>query len=90
MVFCKGSADALYYMMRLIKHRTTIEVRAGYSTAVMLDTNEFCFNNKIKIILIEPNADRLKSLLKSSDNLQIYEQKLQDIPYALFDSVRRK
>ena len=85
--FDKGSADALYYMMRIIKPRNIIEVGSGYSTAVMLDTNEFCFNNEIRIISIEPNADRLKSLLKSSDNLQIYEQKLQEIPYVLFDSL---
>lgn len=85
--FGKGSAEALYYMIRLVKPQNIIEVGSGYSTAVMLDTNEHCFNNKIRITSIEPNADRLKSLIKQTDNLRIYEQKIQEIPCTFFESL---
>ncbi len=83
--FCKGSADALYYMLRIIKPKNIIEVGSGFSTSVMLDTNEYYLNNKMKIISIEPRAERLKSLLKPDDNLEIYEKDLQEISLDFFD-----
>lgn len=83
--FGKGSADALYFMIRIIKPKNIIEVGSGYSTAVMLDTNESYFDNKINIISIEPYADRLKSLLKPTDNLDILEKKIQDVPLNVFE-----
>ncbi len=85
--FDKNSADALYYMIRLVKPKNIIEVGSGFSTSVMLDTNEFFFDNKINIISIEPYSERLKSLLKSSDNIQIYEKDLQKIPLHFFETL---
>ncbi len=85
--FCKGSADALYYMIRIARPKTIIEVGSGYSTAVMLDTNEYYFNNNIQLISIEPRPQRLKDLLKSTDNIKIYEKNLQDIPVEFFGSL---
>lgn len=85
--FCKGSADILYYMMRIVKPQKIIEVGSGFSTAVMLDTNENYFNNSIKLVSIEPRAQRLKSLLKLEDNLQIYEKDLQEIPVSYFETL---
>jgi len=72
--FAKGNADAIYYMIRFVKPETIIEVGSGYSIAVMLDTNEDCFNNEMKILSIEPNAERLKTLLKSINNIVIYDK----------------
>ena len=83
----KGSADILHYMMRILKPGKIIEVGSGYSTAVMLDTNEKCFDNSIEIISIEPYADRLKSLLKPEDNIEINECFLQDIPLSFFEQL---
>ena len=86
--FSKGSADVLYYMMRILKPKKIIEVGSGFSTAVMLDTNNSCFQNRIEIHSIEPNADRLKSLLKKDDNLKIQERYLQDIPFDFFTQLQ--
>lgn len=86
--FEKGGADALYYMIRIIKPKTIIEVGSGYSTAVMLDVNELFMDNMIKIISVEPNADRLKSLLKPTDNIEIYENKVQEIPMGLIENLK--
>lgn len=83
--FDKGSADILYYMIRMIRPKRIIEVGSGFSTAVMLDTNEHYFDNKINIIAIEPRAERLKALLKPEDNLSLYEKDLQDIPLTFFE-----
>lgn len=83
-MFNKGSADTLYYMLRILKPRKIIEVGSGFSTAVMLDTNEEYFQNSIEIFSIEPYADRLKALLKEGDNLKLSECFLQDVPLDFF------
>ena len=88
-MYPRGSADVLYYMMNIIKPKRIIEVGSGFSTAVMLDTNNNCFNNKIKIVSIEPYADRLKSLLRDNDNLEIYECNLQMIPLDFFNQLEK-
>lgn len=83
--FMKGSADVLYYMMRIAEPKRIIEVGSGFSTAAMLDINENYFNNAIKIISIEPRPDRLKQLIKSADNIEVYKRNLQDISTDFFD-----
>lgn len=85
--FGRGSADALGFMIQIIKPRNIIEVGSGFSTAVMLDVNECFMNNEIKITSIEPRADRLKRLLRPSDNLEIYERDLQEISTKFFDKL---
>lgn len=82
--FGKGSADALFYMIRILQPKKIIEVGSGFSTAVMLDANEYFFNNSIEIVSIEPRANRLKSILKSTDNIEIYEKEVQEMPISLF------
>lgn len=86
--FPKNGADILYYMMHILHPQKIIEVGSGFSTSVMLDTNERDFNNEIEIISIEPYADRLKSLLRPTDNIQIHESKLQDIPLEFFEQLK--
>ncbi len=85
--FDKNSADALYYMIRLAKPKNIIEVGSGFSTSVMLDTNEMYFYNKINIVSVEPYCERLKSLLRPSDNIEIYEKDLQNIPLDFFEKL---
>lgn len=87
--FEKGSADALYYMMRIAKPRNIIEVGSGFSTAVMLDTNEKFMGHQVTITSIEPNAQRLKMLLRPEDNIEIHEKKLQEIPAAFFEKLNK-
>lgn len=87
--FGKGSADALYYMLRIVKPKRIIEIGSGYSTSAMLDINETYFENTIQIISIEPRADRLKALLRSNDNLKIYEINMQEVSLGLFSQLER-
>ena len=83
-----GIADALvlYGMIRLLKPNRIVEIGSGYSSAIMLDTNEYCMDGKIKIEFIEPFANRLKSLLKQTDKISLQEKFLQD---ANIDSFER-
>ena len=76
----------LYCMIRYIKPKKIIEIGSGYSTCLMLDVNELYFNDKIKIISIEPYPDTLFSLIKSEDKkkIKLYQKKLQDIELELF------
>lgn len=82
--FTLGCAKILYYMIRFLKPKRIIEVGSGFSTAVMLDTNEQCFNNDIDIISIEPYPDRLRKLLRKTDAINIYEKRLEDMPLDFF------
>lgn len=85
--FGVSSAVALYGMIMLNKPKHIIEIGSGFSTSVMLDTNEHCFNNEINIECIEPRPQRLKELLKESDNILIHENDLQEMSLDLFSKL---
>lgn len=80
----QGDAVGLHCMLRIIQPKNMIEVGSGYTSAVTLDTNEFYLNNAINIMFIEPYADLLKSLIKSTDNITLAECGLQDVPLHAF------
>lgn len=79
-----GDAIALHCMLRIVKPKKMIEVGSGYTSAITLDTNEFYLGNSINLTFIEPYADRLKNLLKKSDEITLIEKGLQDIPLNTF------
>jgi len=82
-------AIMLYSMMRHLQPKKIIEIGSGFSSAVMLDTNEKFFDNRIELTFIEPYPQRLKGLLKNVDknSTVIKEKKVQDIDLELFDSL---
>jgi hypothetical protein len=74
-------------MMRMYKPERIIEVGSGFSSAVMLDTNQLFFNNSLELTFIEPYPqDRLYGLLRAGDKNQvkIYEKGLQQTDPAIF------
>ncbi|MGA9049727.1 MAG: class I SAM-dependent methyltransferase [Dehalococcoidia bacterium] len=85
-----SDAIGLYSMIRKLKPERIIEVGSGYSSCVMLDTNEIFFQNKIAITFIEPYPERLMSLVKKDDlsKNQIVRSELQDADKNLFDSLQ--
>lgn len=87
--FSFNCATALYGMIKLNKPKHIIEIGSGFSTSVMLDTNEHCFNNEIDIQCIEPRPQRLKELLKKGDHILIHENDLQEMPLDLFSKLER-
>jgi predicted O-methyltransferase YrrM len=61
----------LYSFLRHFKPERIIEIGSGFSTAVMLDTNQLFFGNQIQLTCIEPNPQRLYSLMSEIDRKQV-------------------
>lgn len=81
-----GDAIFLYSMIRHLKPRRIIEVGSGYSSAVMLDTNEMFFKNEIDCTFIEPFPERFLSLNKEGDkgSVRLISQGLQEMDKQIF------
>jgi len=60
-------AVVLWGMMLYYKPSTIIEVGSGYSSALMLDYNEYVSTIPVDLSFIEPYPERLFSLLKEKD-----------------------
>ena len=79
----------LYSIIRHYKPKQIIEVGSGFSSAVMLDTNERFFDNQINLTFIDPNTERLNSLLKESDktSTSIIQKEVQSVPLKVFEKL---
>lgn len=59
---------ALFMMLNYFRPGQVIEVGSGFSSALILDTNELFLNNIMALTFIDPNPqDRLYALLRGSD-----------------------
>lgn len=84
-------ADGIFYyfILRLTSPRKVVEIGSGFSSALLLDINDNYFGGKIQCIFIEPYAKRLKSLLKKTDEVNIYEKRLQDVELSVFEKLEK-
>ncbi|USX09459.1 class I SAM-dependent methyltransferase [Paraburkholderia fungorum] len=86
-----GYSDAIFLngMLRHLKPNRVIEIGSGYSSCMLLDTNERWLNNAIKCSFIEPYPELLNSLLTETDrkNTTIYPSRVQDVDLALFSEL---
>ena len=84
-----GIADAfvLHGMIRLLQPSRIIEIGSGFSSAVMLDTNEYYCGHKMELTFIEPYPARLRRLLKESDHIHLEECGLQEVDLAIFEQL---
>ena len=80
----------LHCMIRHLKPNRIIEVGSGFSSCMILDTNELFFNGSIATTFIEPYPELLMSLLKEKDNdsIKTISSRLQDIDPGEFDALR--
>ena len=87
--FSYADAIFLYGMIRQTQPTRIIEIGSGFSSSVMLDTNERFFGNRIRLTFIEPVPDRLLSRLKEDDaaNTEILARPVQDVELALFQTL---
>lgn len=83
-----SDAVVLHCMIRLIKPKRILEVGSGFSSAVMLDTNDKYFQGRIKLSFVEPYPQRLKSLLVEGEKIDLAEDILQNIPIEYFKQLR--
>jgi len=81
-----SDAICLYGMIRHVRPRRIIEVGSGFSSCVMLDTNELFFDNKIECTFIDPYPERLLSLIRKDDHtrIAIVPKRVQDVDSGRF------
>ncbi|MCR4287210.1 MAG: class I SAM-dependent methyltransferase [Deltaproteobacteria bacterium] len=82
--FCHTDAIVYYSILRHMRPKMVIEAGSGFSSAVLLDTNELFFKNSIKCSFIEPFPERLNTLLKETDSVKLIASGLQDVEAGLF------
>jgi len=84
-----SDAIFLYSMIRHLRPKRVIEVGSGYSSCVILDTNDIFFDGKIVITHIEPYPKLLRSLTSTSGSgqIDIRETPLQDVPLITFEDL---
>jgi predicted O-methyltransferase YrrM len=88
-MYTYSDAIFLFCMLRNFKPRLIIEIGSGFSSAAMLDTNEFFMGNSIHFTFIDPDFQRLYSHIKASDksNHVFIERNLQDVAPHIFDAL---
>lgn len=64
-----------------------IEIGSGFSSAVMLDTNEKYLANKVQLTFIEPYPERLNTLLKDGEKCTLLSTFVQEVPLELFSTL---
>jgi predicted O-methyltransferase YrrM len=89
--FCHTDALMLYSVIRSYQPKNIIEVGSGFSTAVILDTNQFFLNNQSSLTFIEPYPERLYSLLREEDkgHSTILVKDLQEVDPSYFDRLEK-
>ncbi len=88
-VFSYTDAIMLYSFIRFFKPKRIIEVGSGFSSAVMLDTSSYFFENSMDLTFIEPFPERLYMLISKKDKSRsrILETKVQYTNLDLFKTL---
>jgi predicted O-methyltransferase YrrM len=84
-----GDAIILYSMLRHLRPQRVIEVGSGFSSAVMLDTNDLFLSRRVTFTFVEPNPQRLFSLLNIQDKArhEVITDIAQDVPVERFQAL---
>lgn len=87
--FSYADGVTLYCMLRHQPPKRIVEVGSGYSSALMLDTNDRDLDRSVKFTFIEPHPERLESLLWEADRTQsrILRQPVQATPLSVFQEL---
>ena len=82
-----GDAFVLNSMIHHLRPRRLVEIGSGFSSAVVLDTRDQC-GSPNELTFIEPNPERLLSLMRESDSAQcsIVVDKIQHVDLQVFRS----
>ena len=85
-----SDAIFLHLLMRHLKPARVIEVGSGFSSAVLIDTNEHFLDNSVKLSFIEPYPARLFSLLSATDRSShtVLVKKLQEVELEIFEQLQ--
>jgi hypothetical protein len=85
----QGDAIFLYSMLRHFRPRRLVEVGSGFSSCVILDTNERFLANATTCTFIDPYPALLLSLLKPEDGqrINVIASKVQRVPDEVFNAL---
>ena len=86
----RGDAVVLLVMIGAARPRHIIEIGSGYSSAAMLDAADHFALSDLTLTCIDPNAARLRKLLRPEDHqrLEVLERKVQDVALERFSALR--
>ena len=81
-----GDAIILRAFINHFRPRQIIEIGSGFSSACMLDAAEHAHLTDVHLTCIEPDADRLRSVLRPKDakTVTLMERPVQDVPLEVF------
>ena len=84
--FTYTDAFVFYGISLLLKPKRIIEIGSGYSSALMLDINQYYFQGIQKLTFIDPDFTRLLILMKSGDetNSKLINQRVQEVEISVF------
>ncbi len=86
--FCYADAVFLFCFLNEFRPRRIIEVGSGFSTAVILDTIDGMPGYECELRCIEPFPDRLKKLLKATDDVELTRRQVQTVSPAVFETLQ--
>lgn len=88
--FSYADGVTLFCMLRHLQPRRVVEVGSGFSSALMLDTNDRFLGRSVKFTFIEPHPERLDSLIWDGDrdNTTILRHSVQSTPVSVFQSLQ--
>ncbi len=84
-----GAAFVLHCFLRQYRPARVIEVGSGYSSAVVLDTNERFLDGSVDCTFVDPFPERLMGLLREGDRdrCHVVATPVQEVPLSLFDEL---
>ncbi|MBI3987599.1 MAG: class I SAM-dependent methyltransferase [Lentisphaerae bacterium] len=87
--FSHGDAVMLHALMRHFKPSLIVEVGSGFSSAVMLDTNDRFLKGAVRCGFIDPYPNRLMKLMNEQDRKVhfVIHSPLQEVPLDIFLSL---
>lgn len=82
-----SDAIMLHCMIRSVRPARIIEIGSGFSSCMMLDTNELHFDDQIELAFVEPFPELLISLLEDTDlnSIRIMSSPVQDVGLQEFE-----
>ncbi|WP_163852957.1 class I SAM-dependent methyltransferase [Paenibacillus elgii] len=84
--YSHGDAIVLYSMIRKLKPKKIIEIGSGFSSAVILDTNQIFFNGSINCTFIEPYPERLLDLIEGQ-SVSLIQSRLENVDSEVFSEL---
>ncbi|WP_158579870.1 class I SAM-dependent methyltransferase [Geodermatophilus marinus] len=89
-MFARGDALVLYAMLRLHRPPRVVEVGSGFSSALMLDTDDTHFRSRTEFTFIDPHPERLHGLLSDRDRqrVTVIEERAELLDPVVFSGLR--